>query len=43
VKIGDHTVVLEKSVEDWDNRDDYGNPTRGKVRRAPRGTSKPPT
>jgi hypothetical protein len=31
VKLGDHTVVLEKSVEDWENTDDYGNPTKGKV------------
>jgi hypothetical protein len=29
IKLGDHTVVLVKSVEDWNDRDDYGNPVKG--------------
>jgi hypothetical protein len=33
IKLGDHTVVLVKSVEDWNDRDDYGNPVKGRVYR----------
>jgi hypothetical protein len=43
VKLGDHTVVLEKSVDDWGNADDYGNPARGKVFRELRWCSLTPT
>jgi hypothetical protein len=31
IKLGNHTVVLVKSVEDWNDRDDYGNPVKGRV------------
>jgi hypothetical protein len=43
VKLGDHTVVLEKNVDDWDNHDEYGNPTRGKVFREIRWCQLTPT
>jgi hypothetical protein len=33
IKLGDHTVVLVKSVEDWNDRDDYGNPVKDHVYR----------
>lgn len=43
MKLGDHTVVLEKSIDDWDNHDEYGNPARGKVYRELRWCSFTPT
>ena len=33
IKLGDDVVVLEKNVSDWNQRDDYGNPAKGKVYR----------
>jgi hypothetical protein len=33
IKLGDHTVVLVKSADSATDRDDYGNPVRGRVYR----------
>ena len=43
MKLGDHTVVLEKSIDDWENHDAYGNPAKGKVYRELRWCSFTPT
>lgn len=32
-KLGDDLVVLEITVDDWEHRDDYGNPTKTKTYR----------
>jgi hypothetical protein len=33
IKLGDHTVVLVKNAESATDRDDYGNPIKGRVYR----------
>lgn len=43
MKLGNHTVVLEKNVDDWENHDEYGNPVRGKVFREIRWCQLTPT
>ncbi len=42
LKLGDHFIVLEKSVADWSQADDYGNPHKGRVFRELRWCSLTP-